>query len=106
MISYHCEDIRNIETDAGKEVAGGVHHEYRVLEQTEVHHLLQDGRPPGVRPAAEKAGAAVRLRDPRQTGLLAVQHGATVFVRISPGQTLALVILSTLSDSCTCTQAG
>ena len=47
-IAYHSEDIRNIETNAGEEVAGGVHHEYGILEETEVHHLLQDGGSPGV----------------------------------------------------------
>ena len=45
-IAYHSEDIRNIETNAGEEVAGGVHHEYGILEETEVHHLLQDGGSP------------------------------------------------------------
>ena len=41
-LTYHSEHVRNIGTNAGKKVAGSVHHEHRVFEQREVQHLVED----------------------------------------------------------------
>ena len=74
----HREHVGHVEPDTGQEVASRVHHEDRVLEQAEVHHLEEDGG--FLRFEAATGDFRLSLWDPSQRGLFAVYHRPSVFV--------------------------